>query len=195
MKPFAALPAALVAGVLLVGCAASPRVHTNVDPQVAMASYQTYGFVENPGTNRAGYSTIVTKYFQDAVRREMDARGYRYSASNPDLLVNFNANAREVSEVRSTPGSGFGPAFGVGYYGYRGGLYGWGPWYRSEVDTVRYKVGTANVDVVDAKRNEQIWEGVAEGRLSQKSMANPQSAIDAAVREMFEKFPARSTQG
>jgi hypothetical protein len=179
--------------LVLAGCASrGPSVHVRADPAAALASYQTYGFVAEPGTNRAGYSTFVTGYFKQAVRREMDARGYRYDEANPDLLVNFSANAREVTEVRSTPNFG-GPPFG--YYGYRGGLYRWGPWYGQDVDTIRYRVGTANVDVVDARRKEMIWEGVAEGTLSSKAMRDPKQAIDAAVRAMFEKFPAKAGGG
>ena len=38
-----------------------------------------------------------------------------------------------------------------GYYGYRGGMYG-ASWSTSDVETVHYKVGTANIDVVDARK-------------------------------------------
>ena len=66
-----------------------------------------------------------------------------------DLLVNFGANASEKIDVRSTPTS-MGVGYG-GYYGYRGGMYG-ASWSTSDVETVRYKVGTANIDVVDARQ-------------------------------------------
>jgi hypothetical protein len=189
----AALGATLL--MLASACATGPRVHTHMDPTVQLTNYRTYGFVPEPGTNRAGYSTFVTNYFKEAIRREMDARGYTYDESNPDLLVNFNANAREVTEVRSTPGAGPAFGYGLGYYGYRGGLYMYGPWYPfygRDIDTVRYNIGTANVDVVDARRKEMVWEGVVEGRLSSAAMREPQQAISDAVANMFQKFPARS---
>jgi hypothetical protein len=60
------------------------------------------------------------------------------------------------------------------------------------VDTVHYKVGTANVDIVDAKRRQLIWEGVAEGRLTREVMENPQPAIESVVAELFSRYPGRA---
>jgi hypothetical protein len=184
------LAAALLATVALAGCAPAPTVRANTDPSVDLATYRSYAFPANPGTDRAGYTTPITSYFKQAIRREMDARGYRYVESgDADLLINFNANAREHVEVRSTPA----PAYG-GYYGYRAGLYGVGHVYMAapEIDTIRYKVGTANIDIVDWRKKQLVWEGVIEGRLTDKIMENPQAAVDAAVTEMFTKFPGRA---
>jgi hypothetical protein len=35
------------------------------------------------------------------------------------------------------------------------------------------KVGTANIDIVDGERMQLIWEGVAEGRITEEDMDNP----------------------
>ncbi len=68
----------------------------------------TFGFPEQTGTDRGGYSTIVTDYFKAAVKQQMEMRGYRYVDENPSLLVNFYANVRERTEVRSRPGGSLG---------------------------------------------------------------------------------------
>ena len=62
---------------VLSACAA-PKINTRsqTDPGVNLASYHTYDFVAEPGTNRGGYSTPITGYFKTAVTREMNARGY-----------------------------------------------------------------------------------------------------------------------
>lgn len=175
----------------LAACATpKPSIRANLDASANMSAYRTYGFLANPGTNRNGYSTPLTSYFKEAVRREMNARGYRYEESDPDLLVNFNANAREQVDVRSTPRA----SVGMGYYGYRSGIYGTFPLYPygNDVDTVRYKVGTANVDVVDARKKQLIWEGIAEGKLTKEIMNDPRAAVNAVVTQIFEKFPGRA---
>jgi hypothetical protein len=170
----------------LVGCAASgPTLRTDYDRTVDFSKYQTYGFVEPSGTDKAGYSSLITSHFRTAVDAEMQRLGYRYEQKSPDLLVNFNANTRENVDVRSTPSV----SMGVGYYGYRGGLYGSFPVSRNDVSTVRYKVGTANIDVVDAAKQQLVWEGVAEGKLTKESMANPQAAIRNVVGQLFAEFP------
>ena len=107
-----------------------------------------------------------------------------FGSSGGDLLVNFNARVSEKADIQSTPA----PMYGYGYYGYRGGMY-MGP----EVQTVRYKVGTANIDVVDAKRRVVVWEGIAERELTQDVMRNPQPAIDHTVAAMFAQFPGRAS--
>lgn len=174
---------------LVAGCATTrkPDIRVDFDRSADFASYRTYGFPDELGTDRAGYSTLITTYFRDAVDREMQLRGYRYVETEPDLLVNFFANARDVIMTRRRPNMWVS----YGYYGYRYGLYSAWPMYYDGVDTVQYRVGTANIDIVDAERNQLVWEGVAEGRLSRDIMENPQPAIDDVVRELFARYPGR----
>jgi hypothetical protein len=79
-----------------------------------------------------------------------------------------------------------------GYYGYRGGVYG--GWYGggTDVDTVRYKDGTANIDLVDASRKQLVWEGIVEGKLTKKAMDDPRGAVNRVVTEMFKQFPGNA---
>jgi hypothetical protein len=189
-RPAALAAAALVAGAaVLAGCASGPTLRTDYDRHADFSAYRTYGYVEPFGTDREGYRTIVTQHFKDAIDAEMTARGYR-RAESPDLLINVAANAKEQADVRSTPAPEVGVGFGWGhYYGYRGGLYGAWPLYRTDVETVRYKVGTANV----ARRKQMVWEGVAEGRLSEAVMKDPGPAIRSVIHQLFERFPGRAT--
>ncbi len=195
MKPFHV--AVLSAFTLLAACASTPTIRANTDPSANLSAYRTYTFATNPGTDRAGYSTPITGYFKESIRREMDARGYRFIESgDADLMVNFSANAHEQVDVRSTPGATYGYGNGYGYYGYRGGMYGVGPAFMvagaPEIETVRYKVGTANVDVVDNARKQLVWESVIEGTLTDKMMKDPRTAISNAITGMFAKFPGRA---
>ena len=177
----------LVATLLwLVGCATTrqPDIRTDYDRTADFSSYRTYGFPDELGTDRAGYSTLITTYFKSAVNREMQARGYRYVETEPDLLVNFFANVRDVVATRRHPNMWVS----YGYYGYRYGLYSAWPLYADGIDTVQYRIGTANIDLVDAERNQLVWEGVAEGRLTREIMDNPQPAIDSVVRDLFARY-------
>lgn len=174
---------------VLLGCATQrgPEIHVNSDPGANYSNYATFGFPEQTGTDRGGYSTLVTDYFKAAVRDQMQARGYQYVDENPDLIVNFYANVRERTQVRSSPRS----SVGYGYYGYRYGLYSAWPMYANDVDTVTYKIGTANIDIVDAERKQLIWEGVAEGRIREADMENPREAIASVVTQLFARYPGR----
>lgn len=185
LSPFAVTVLALL---VVAGCATQkPNIRVMAAPDANFTSYHTFGFPDQTGTDRGGYSTLITSYFKQAVRQQMETRGYQYVDANPDLLVNFFANAHERTEVRSTPGV---PAYG--YYGYRYGLYDAWPMYPNEVQSITYPVGTANVDVVDAKKKQLIWEGLAQGRIHQQDMDHPDEAIRSVVTQLFTKFPGRA---
>ena len=176
--------------LLLQACAASPTYRTDVDPDADFSAYETYAFFSEPGTDMRGYSTLITQHFKDAVGREMEKLGYRYDEDDPDLLVNFSANIVEKTRERPSPTISVGYGHGFGYYGYRGSLYATWPLYEAEAEPVTYEYGTANVDVIDAERSTMIWEGVAEGKLTEAAMQNPREAIFAAMEELFSRYPA-----
>jgi len=183
-----ALAAIVLVAVSLAGCATQrgPDIRVNQSPDADFTAYSTFGFPEQTGTDRGGYSTLVTDYFKAAVRDQMEQRGYQYVDENPDLLVNFYANVRERTQIRSRPS-----AAAYGYYGYRYGLYGAWPLYDRDFDTVTYPIGTANIDVVDAREKQMIWEGVAQGRIKEKDMDHPREAIAQVVAQLFARFPGR----
>jgi hypothetical protein len=179
-----------VAFAMLAGCAttSTPDIHVNQAPDANFTAYGTFGFPEQTGTDRGGYSTLVTSYFKAAVRKQMEQRGYHYVDENPDLLVNFYAKVHERTEVRPDPS--FSAAYG--YYGYRYGLYSAWPYYDDSARTVTYPVGTANIDVVDAHKKQMIWEGVAQGVVSDEDMNHPQESIARVVTQLFARYPGRA---
>lgn len=171
--------------VSLAACSSGPQVRSDSVSNTNFRGYQTFGFVEQLATDKAGYTTIVTQNFKAAISTEMNRAGYQYSEQNPDLLVNFNSNIENRTEVRSTPSA----SFGYGYYHYRRGIYAGFPLYTTEVDTVNYKVGTVNIDIIDAQQKQLIWEGVAEGTLKKADLHRPQQAINKVVHLIMQQFP------
>lgn len=175
----------LVSALLIAGCATTtgPKTRIDYDKDVDFSVYRTYGFPEETGTDRGGYSTLVTSYFKSAINTAMEARGYKYSEDHPDLLVNFFMNTRDRTETTPDLWADYG------YYGYRRGMYS--PWPLYEPRSVTYQVGTINVDIVDAEKKQLIWEGVAEGRVSEEMMANPKVTVNAVVTDLMRQYPGR----
>jgi hypothetical protein len=168
---------------LLAGCATSgPKTRVDYDKAADLSVYRTYGFPKETGTDRGGYSTLVTSYFKSAVSTQMEARGYKYSADHPDLLVNFYMNTRDRTESR--------PDLASGYYGYRYGLYSGWPMYDDQ-RIVTYKYGTINLDVVDAEKKQLVWEGVSEGRVTDEALTNQKATINAVVTELMRQYPGK----
>ncbi|WP_129642105.1 DUF4136 domain-containing protein [Peristeroidobacter agariperforans] len=179
---------ALTAALFAAGCATTsgPKTRIDYDRSADFSVYRTYGFPKETGTDRGGYSTLVTSYLKSAMSAQMEARGYKFSEEHPDLLVNFYMNTRERTEIRPDARA----SVGYGYYGYRYGLYNAWPLY-DEDRTVTYKVGTLNLDIVDAEKKQLVWEGVAEGRVSEEELQNPKVAINAVVTELMRQYPGK----
>ena len=170
------------AGVLaiLTACASKPVVRTQVSPALDIQKYQSFGFVEHPDTDKAGYTTLTTRFLKEAVAREMVARGYTRS-EQPDLLVNFTAGSKDKVEGDSWPEVGLG-------WGRWSRGWGWGGmWGSRDIRTVTE--GSLTIDVVDQQRKELVWSGTAKGRVTSRDEDNPQSAIDKAVSAIFIKYP------
>jgi Domain of unknown function (DUF4136) len=177
-KAWPLLGVALLA--LLAGCQTRPEIRTQSAPNLDVAPYRTYGFVEKVGTDTAGYTTLTTRYLKESVNSEMQARGYTFTDKNPDLLINFNVVTQDKVEGRP------GPRMGLGYGYWRRG-YAWGFGVGDEIYS--FTEGTLTIDVVDRERNELIWNGTAVGRLTKDVLENPQPAINQAVDLIFAKYP------
>jgi hypothetical protein len=174
-----ALAAACVLAIL-TACASKPVVRTQTAPTLDIQKYQSFGFVEHPDTDKAGYTTIVTRYLKDAVAREMVARGYTRS-DQPDLLVNFTTGSKDKVEGDPWPDVGLG-------WGRWSRGWGWGGiWHGRDIRTVTE--GSLTIDVVDQQQKELVWSGTAKGRVTSRDEDNPQSAIDKAVSAIFTKYP------
>lgn len=186
--------ALIISAVLaLTACTTGPTITSQTRANTNFTQYKTWSFAEQLGTDKAGYSTIITSEFKQAVQREMQARGYVYTTENPGLWVNFFSNVQTMTETYSTPGVNVGLYGGYGSYG-RGYGYGLGfgaPIYGGDVETRNYKLGTVSIDIVDVANKELIWEGVLEGALSKKAMENPGAAIQSAVTQIYAKYPVQ----
>ena len=170
--------------LLTTGCASGPDVFINQDPGADFGAYNTYGFPPELSTDRAsGYSSLLSQYLKTAVSREMDARGYTQS-DNPDLEVNFYVHTEEKIKTTQTPTS-------TGYYGYRGGRYsGWGGYggVGYETRVTQYTEGTLNVDLVDNRRDQLVWEAAMVGKVSKDARENLEQAVNEAIAELFQSY-------
>lgn len=171
---------ALAGAVLLVACATGPEIRRDTNPSANFAEFKTFGYFSPLATDNAGYETVFTARLKEATRRNLVAKGYVYSETDPDLLVNFYANVEDRQEIRTSPVS-------LGYYGFRRGFYG--GFSTQQIETVNYKTGTLTIDIIDRAQNALAWEATAEGRVSRDARRNPGPAIDAVVDQMMAPLP------
>ena len=175
--------AVALSAILLAGCASGPKIYVNEDPAASFEGYGTYAFEPQLGTDRPGYTSILSQYLKTAVTRELNSRGYRQVSNGADLTVNFYVHTAEKIQTTQTTTHG-------GYYGYRRGYYGAYRGYPSTQTEVRqYTEGTLTIDLVDTRSDQLVWEGTAVGRIRESVRENLQASVDGVVSEIFTRYP------
>ena len=178
----------LLSVLLPTGCASGGKIMYDYDQSADFGQYRTYNFFEGAGPGTGDYQSFFTRYMIDAITIEMEKRGYTKS-DNPDLLVNFNAILKDKTKVSTSPAPmGAYPS----YYGYRRGYYGgWGVGYgyATETQVSQYTEGTFNIDIVDAKRMQLVWEAVGVGRVTEEKLENLEESVKTGVPRFFAGYP------
>lgn len=181
----------LLALAALAACATGPRVSTDFDPEADFAQYRSYAFYQPLAMEESGYSTYLTDTIKQSIRREMDARGYVFDDTDPDLRVNFQGIIQEKTDVYSMPRTDV-----QYFYSYRAHRYVGVPVWYDETQVRQYTEGTLSVDLVDADRNRLVWTGAAMGRVVQRTPQERAAEVDQSISAVFMRYPytAGSTQ-
>jgi hypothetical protein len=180
----------LMMGYALAGCSSGGNIIADHDRSAPFGTYKTYNFMEDAGPDTGNYQSFFSQYMITAITIEMEKRGYTKS-DDPDLLVNFNAILQDKTKVTSSPA----PTMGGGYYGYRGGYYGggyggWGGYgYATETRVSQYTEGTFNIDLVDARKHQLVWEAVGVGKVTEKKLENLEQGVMEGVPKFFSLYP------
>ena len=175
----------VVACLLLGGCASDIR--TDVDPNANFASYRTFAFMEPLATVQAGYTSLVTERFKQAISQQLSARGYALNSQSPNLLVNFHTVNKQKVDYLGVPALPGAMPWGDDYYGYR--AYGAWPGYVSDPDVMQYTVGVVSIDLIDAQKRQLVWQGVSSSLVKSAGQEKSDQGIETVVANIFAKYP------
>ena len=178
--PVRSLCAFLLFG-LLVACSNAPIVRIDYDPRADFSAYRSFAFMEPLGTDRAGYTTLLTERLKRAVALQMESRGYIYQEKNPDVWINFQSQVQSKTEYVPPPPMMWGVGYGFGFYG------GW-PGYAFGPDVIQYNEGTLKVDLVDARRKQMVWEGIGTTLLGNAQQTASEAMVENIVSSIFTRY-------
>jgi hypothetical protein len=157
---------------LLAGCSNARKVFVEHDYsyETNFKDYSSYTFLEcERDTNN-----LCTEIYE-AIRRQMQARGYKLTAEEPTLLVNYGIFYDNLR-----------------YQGYMQPVIK--SWIDTENDSFRYEPvkyalekGTLIVSLIDASSDQVVWRGYASGILGQE--VNPNNYYRNVVRKIFDQYP------
>jgi hypothetical protein len=182
----------LLAGLALAcltGCG-TVGVRTAAVEDLSHRNYSTFNF-KAPAREFSpeAFSLENQRRVQDAIRSELEAQGLRME-EHPDLLVGFYLRVRNKQfDLDHPTAAGDSPADLMNsYYGF---VLGSGKSLNQQ-RTIHYKEGTLVVNLVDAKNNQVVWQGIAKGAIHPKESEDKiESRIKEAAHSLFENFPSR----
>jgi hypothetical protein len=156
-----------LSALALIGCASRPELTRLQDPNADFGAYHSFAFMP---TRPDGRNTLIEKRLLSAARIQLERRGYVYDELAPDVLVNMAAVVEERQGLRATAG----------------GLPG-----SETLATEDYRLGRLAIDLIDVNRQDVVWHGTAEGRLSEAMLRDAGRAAETAVAAVFEGFPVK----
>ena len=112
---------------------------------------------------------------RDAVRSELDDKGYQFTDVSPDLLINFRLFDK------ATKLSGF-EGYGFEY------------WDRSEFNLAAavkehyVDAGTLIISIIDRREQALVWQGFASGLLQDGELTKDEGKIRDAVKLIFDEY-------
>ena len=172
MKIFKFLPLLLL--FVFASCS-TVRVATDYDREVNFNQYKSFAFYK-PGIDKSKISDLDKRRILRAIESELSLKGLS-KAESPDLLVSIFTKEQERVNVYN---NNFGYGWGWNPYWY-GGYYG-----RSDSRTTE---GTLYIDLIDAKTNNLVWQGIGTSSLVTNNVEKKEARIREIVREIMVKYP------
>jgi hypothetical protein len=173
------LTVAVVASLVVAGCAPAIVVSSHVDRDLSLSKYRSFNWGPADALPIGDPRLDNDPYFKDrvqgAVEKQLAARGIELSrAGTADLLIHYHANIRDRIDVDRIDRD-------------RG--------YCDSEDcppaTIRYEAGTLVIDFIDARTNRLIWRGWAQHSV-EDMLHDPDrmaTTINEAVTRMMERLP------
>ena len=166
----------LMAAMMLMLASCSPfQVRSDYAETANFNAYKTYKLrVDDLKLNDIDKDRVLNE-----VSKQLQMKGLSV-ADNPDVIINVKASHKKVRDIQSTRP--------YGMWGW-GGPWGWG-FGVNRTWTNNYTSGIIVIDMVDAKTQKLVWQGIGEG-LSVDSPKAKQKEIPEIVAEMMAKYPPK----
>ena len=166
-------------------CAACSTVTTkrDSDRNADFKSYKTYAWAP-PSKGQAAVSPAIDQAIRGAVEKNLAADGLtKVVGKKPDVYVIYHVATGQADNMRYYTDWGFGTAYrpGTGFYT------GWPGHPVTYAVLDEHKVGALIVDVVEVRREQLVWRGVATSvlGLGEQGPVKAERAVDS----MLLRFP------
>jgi len=154
------------------------KISSDFDKTAAFANYKTYKFTED--VMKLPVDDLNKNRLIAAVEKELGLKGFTKSEI-PDVMIDIQLKGKNIQTATASTSGGYG-------HGYR---YGWGGGFSTTtINYDSYIEGTLFVDMIDASKNQLVWQGRGVGTLDPDAdQAKREKNINYAVSQIFTKYP------
>lgn len=169
---------------LIYSCSPTVKVTSDYDHSANFGQYKTFA-VYDLKAQEGQVNQLNVDRVTKAIRNEMLAKGFTES-DNPDLKVNAVSILKNRTSVSAN----------TNFYGYGGMYRPYGYWgggammggANTTFDTYNYVDGSLVIDIVSAKTQKLIWQGIGNAEIDSKP-DNPEEFINGAIKKILANFP------
>jgi len=157
-----------------VSLAGTPKVHVDFEHTGNYSNYRTYRWDGPPQVQYL--NQLMVQRITGFVEEALAAKHLKRVDNGGDLLIRFRMSVQEQENfITYTDGFGFDWDWG-------GGI--------STTIVEPVLLGTLTLDMVDARRDQLVFQGVSTESISSKPEKNTKK-LARAVHKIFEKYPPR----
>ncbi|MBC6492854.1 DUF4136 domain-containing protein [Flavihumibacter stibioxidans] len=174
--------AGLILVLFLLACTTGNKiVHSKVDQAASWTTYKTFRFLDLDASGDTLSADFYNRIgmLKDAITEELNKAGLVNTDQNPDLLVNIGIVVKKETQTRTADFRFDGPRY-MGQRNYT--------WKAEEIPVGIYRLGTAEIHLVDARTSSLVWDGAIQGILPEKP-SKARQAIHEGMTELFTKVP------
>ncbi len=164
---------ALVAVLFVAGCS-TLQVSTDYDKGTDFSQYKTFSWYDTGEMK----DSIMARRIENVLSDALAARGLKRVESGGDVWLVAHGRLSKQTQI-NTYNTGWG--YGWGWYGGMGMT-------TSTVSEI--PVGTLIVDLVDGKKKDMVWRGIASDTLDpQAAPEEREKRLRGVAAKLFENFP------
>jgi len=169
-----ALGATLAAVAVVAGCS-TLQISTDYDKGVDFSQYKTFSWHDTGDMK----DSITARRIEAVLTEALAARGLKQVESGGDVWLVAHGRLSKQTQI-NTYNTGWG--YGYGWYG--GGM-------GMTTSTVsEIPVGTLVVDLVDGKKKDMVWRGIASDTLNTQSTPEErEQKLREVAAQLFANFP------
>ncbi|HQW83192.1 MAG TPA: DUF4136 domain-containing protein [Ferruginibacter sp.] len=178
-----------VLAIVFTGCAST--AHIQKDKHADFSKYKTYAWVDKPDAKENGKNwkhDISEVNVRNAVNTELQKKGWRESASDPDIIINYELLVEKNRKQQQDPV--YTQPYSRSYFNRRNGkvytFYYPSQFMGYDSYTTTVREGTVTITMIDSQTDKAVWQGWTTSELDSHNLSTRE--IDRSVKAIFKNF-------